>query len=100
METEANNIRAQALKMSWYMRGGSTYEDVLNMSTTERKLISELIKENLETTSRIRPWVTGRLAPMLAVPDSNAVMKFNWALTLHKIYNLLLHRVCLITKKS
>jgi len=52
METEANNIRAQALKMSWYMRGGSTYEDVLNMSPTERRLISDLIKDNLETTSK------------------------------------------------
>lgn len=52
METEAKNIRAQALKMSWFLRGGGTYEDVLNMSTTERKLISELIKENLETTSK------------------------------------------------
>jgi len=52
METEANNIRAQSLKMSWYMRGGSTYQDILNMSSTERRLISELIKENLETTSK------------------------------------------------
>ena len=32
------------------MRGGSTYEDVLNMSFKERTLIAELIKSNLETT--------------------------------------------------
>lgn len=38
--------------MSWYMRGGATYEDVLNMSTAERKLINELIENNLETTKK------------------------------------------------
>lgn len=52
MDKEANDIRAQALKMSWYMRGGNTYEDILNMSYTERKLVGDLIKENMETTSK------------------------------------------------
>lgn len=52
MEKEANDIRANCLKMSWYMRGGSTYEDVLNMSFQERKLINSLIKENMETTQK------------------------------------------------
>ena len=32
------------------MRGGATYDDVMQMSYAERNLISELIKENLETT--------------------------------------------------
>lgn len=32
------------------MRGGATYEDVMQMSYHERKLISDLIKDNLETT--------------------------------------------------
>ena len=50
MEKEANSIRAQCFKMAWYLRGGGTYEDVLNMSFHERTLIGELIKENLETT--------------------------------------------------
>jgi hypothetical protein len=50
MEKEANNLKAQCLKMSWHMRGGSTYTDVLNMSFNERNMIAELIKSNLETT--------------------------------------------------
>jgi hypothetical protein len=52
MEKEAADIKAQCLKMSWYMRGGSSYIDVLNMSLNERKMIGELIKENLETTQK------------------------------------------------
>jgi hypothetical protein len=50
MEKEANSVRAQCLKMSWYLRGGGTYEDVLNMSFQERTLITDLIKEHHETT--------------------------------------------------
>jgi hypothetical protein len=50
MDQEAKDIRQQSLKMSWYMRGGATYEDVLQMSFQERDLITALIKENLETT--------------------------------------------------
>jgi hypothetical protein len=52
MEKEADNIKAQCLKMSWYLRGGGTYQDVLNMSYKERTLINELIKENMETTQK------------------------------------------------
>lgn len=50
MDQEANSLRRQCIKMSWYMRGGATYDDVMQMSHTERIMISELIKENLETT--------------------------------------------------
>jgi hypothetical protein len=50
MDQEAKDIRQQSLKMSWYMRGGATYEDVLQMSFQERDLVTALIKENLETT--------------------------------------------------
>lgn len=50
MDQEANEIRKQSIKMSWYMRGGATYEDVMTMSAKERELVTELIKENLETT--------------------------------------------------
>jgi hypothetical protein len=52
MESETIAIKDNAIKMSWYMRGGATYEDVLNMSSEERKVISKLIEENLETTKK------------------------------------------------
>jgi hypothetical protein len=50
MDKEANSIRQQSLKMAWYMRGGASYDDVLQMSYQERLMLSNLIKENLETT--------------------------------------------------
>jgi hypothetical protein len=50
LEKEANDIKKSALRLSWYMRGGATYEDVMNMSSSDRQLINEMVEENLETT--------------------------------------------------
>jgi len=52
MEKECTSIRKSAFSFSWYMRGGVSYEDVLNMSMEERKLINELIENNLDTTKK------------------------------------------------
>ena len=38
--------------MTWYMRGGINYEQALQLSMSERKIISALIKENLDTTKK------------------------------------------------
>lgn len=52
MQTESDEIRQEALKMAWYMRGGLTYDQAMSLGVTERKLISALIKDNLETTKK------------------------------------------------
>lgn len=51
-EKECNMIKKNAFQMAWYMRGGASYEDILNMSTDERKAINELIDNNLEITKK------------------------------------------------
>ena len=45
-------IREESIKLCWYMRGGITYEQALEMSSSERDMVSKLIKENLETTKK------------------------------------------------
>jgi hypothetical protein len=52
MDKEAASIRQEAVKMSWYMRGGMTYDQILHLSYDERMIINNLIKENLETTKK------------------------------------------------
>jgi hypothetical protein len=52
MEKEANDIKQEAIKMSWFMRGGITYEQALQLNANERKTVSALIKDNLETTKK------------------------------------------------
>ena len=52
MEREAKQLRSESLKMCWYMRGGMTYTEAMLLSSTERELISDIIKDNLETTKK------------------------------------------------
>lgn len=49
-EKEVEAIKKNALTMSWYMRGGASYIDILNMSDMERKAINQIIENNLEVT--------------------------------------------------
>ena len=52
LEEESDGIKKSSIKLSWFMRGGATYEDILNMSSMERTAIVDLIEENLETTKK------------------------------------------------
>jgi len=38
--------------MAWHMRGGATYEDVLNMSSLEREELSKMIEDHIEITKK------------------------------------------------
>jgi hypothetical protein len=38
--------------MSWYMRGGLSYDDAVMLSQEEREIINKIIKENLEVTKK------------------------------------------------
>jgi hypothetical protein len=52
MELETQNIRQEVLKQCWYMRGGLTYDEAMQMSTADRKIIAEIIKDNMDTTKK------------------------------------------------
>ena len=52
MENETKQIRQEVLKLCWYMRGGVTYDEAMQMSQSERELISEIAKDNMDTTKK------------------------------------------------
>lgn len=52
MDKEINDIRTEALRLAWYMRGGLPYDQALQLSIEERKLISQIVKDNMETTKK------------------------------------------------
>ncbi len=54
MVKQADAIEKNAFKMSWYMRGGVTFVDVLNMSYKQTEAINSVIEENLETTKKTK----------------------------------------------
>ena len=50
LEKDSRAIREEALRMSWFMRGGITYEDAMCMSSFERETIGKIVKGNMEAT--------------------------------------------------
>lgn len=52
MDKEVKSLKEDMFKIVWFMRGGVTYSEIVNMSTPERELMGKLIKENLETAKK------------------------------------------------
>ena len=52
MEKETSGLRREVLKLCWFMRGGVTYEEAMQMSQQERDAMSDIAKDNLETTKK------------------------------------------------
>ena len=50
LDKETKAIKQEALKLCWYMRGGLSLEESMTLSQTDKELIGNIIKENLETT--------------------------------------------------
>ena len=51
-EKESKAFKEEALRLSWYMRGGLTYDDAMMLSSNEREIIAKIIKENLDITKK------------------------------------------------
>ena len=49
-EKDTKRIKHDLLRICWYMRGGISYTEAHQLSPSEREIISNIIKENLETT--------------------------------------------------
>jgi len=52
LEKEAKALKEEALKFSWYMRGGLSYDSAMLLSSHEREFVASIIKENIETTKK------------------------------------------------
>jgi hypothetical protein len=51
-EKQIEEINYNNLTLSWYMRGGVTYDDVMNMGTKQLEMINKIVEKNLETTKK------------------------------------------------
>ena len=49
-DKESRAMTEEALKMTWFMRGGLSYEESMQLSYQEREIIGNIIKKNMETT--------------------------------------------------
>lgn len=52
LDRESKALQKELIQISWYMRGGIPYDDAMMLSSEERRIIFDLIKENMETTKK------------------------------------------------
>lgn len=51
-DRESKAIREESLRMSWYMRGGLSYNEAMGLSPIERDLVSKIIDSNIKATEK------------------------------------------------
>ena len=49
-DKDSKALKKNILKICWYMRGGITYSEALEISFQEREIINGIIEENINTT--------------------------------------------------
>lgn len=52
LEAQSKALKEEALRLTWYMRGGITYDEAMLLSFHEREIIGKIVKDNLETTKK------------------------------------------------
>ena len=52
MDQEAKAFKKRLLELCWYMRGGLTFSEVMQMGVNDLGLINDIVKDNLETTKK------------------------------------------------
>ena len=51
-DNQAKNLKLELMKICWFMRGGMSWNEALTLSPEERGVVSQLVKENMETTKK------------------------------------------------
>lgn len=55
LEGQAKNIKDEIFRISWYMRGGVSSDDLFHKySYEDRVIINQIIKDNIEATKNSR----------------------------------------------
>jgi tRNA U34 5-carboxymethylaminomethyl modifying GTPase MnmE/TrmE len=52
MEKQTKALKNQLYKLCWYMRGSLSFSEAFDLSLEDIEIISEIIKDNLETTKK------------------------------------------------
>ena len=51
-DNETKNLKLELMKICWFMRGGMSWNEALVLSPDERAIVSQLVKENMDTTKK------------------------------------------------
>ncbi len=54
-EEETKQIKYDAYKLTWYMRGGLTWQDVMfHISHEDKEILGKIAKENIDLTAKAK----------------------------------------------
>ena len=51
-EKQSKALKEDVLRICWYMRGGISYSEAMLLSLEDRKIINNIVKDNLETAKK------------------------------------------------
>ena len=51
-DSQVKNLKLELMKVCWFMRGGMSWNEALVLSPSEREIVSQLVKENMDTTKK------------------------------------------------
>jgi len=51
-DSQVKNLKLELMKVCWFLRGGVSWNEALTFSPEEREIVSQLVKENMETTKK------------------------------------------------
>jgi hypothetical protein len=51
-DNQTKNLKLELMKVCWFMRGGMSWNEALVLSPDERTIVSQLVKDNMETTKK------------------------------------------------
>lgn len=52
LDDECKSLKTELFRICWYMRGGVTIDEAYGLCFDDRMIISDIIKDNLETTKK------------------------------------------------
>jgi|TARA_R110000850_G_scaffold64317_1_gene144620 hypothetical protein len=51
-DSQVKNLKLEIMKICWFLRGGMSWNEALVLSPEERTIVSQLVKENMDTTKK------------------------------------------------
>lgn len=52
MDQEAKTIKKRIFEMCWYMRGGITLNEMMQLGVSDMTIMTDVVEGNLETTKK------------------------------------------------
>lgn len=52
MDQEAKTIKKRLFELCWYMRGGISFTEIMQMGVSDIPIMNDVIEGNLETTKK------------------------------------------------